>query len=36
MKVIGITGKSGSEKTTFASLLAKKLNCKQYIGGNEQ
>lgn len=28
MKVIGITGKSGSGKTTFASLLAKELKCK--------
>lgn len=28
MKVIGITGKSGSGKSTFASLLAQKLNCK--------
>lgn len=28
MKVIGITGKSGSGKTTFASLLSKKLNCR--------
>lgn len=28
MKVIGITGKSGSGKSTFASLLSKKLNCK--------
>ena len=27
MKIIGITGKSGSGKTTFASLLAKKLKC---------
>jgi len=28
MKIIGITGKSGSGKTTFSSLLAQKLNCK--------
>ena len=28
MKVIWITGKSGSGKTTFASLLAKELECK--------
>ena len=28
MKVIGITGKSGSGKSTFASLLSQKLNCK--------
>lgn len=28
MKIIGITGKSGSGKTTFASFLAKKLKCK--------
>ena len=28
MKIIGITGKSGSGKSTFASLLAQKLNCK--------
>ena len=27
MKIIGITGKSGSGKSTFASLLAQKLNC---------
>ena len=27
MKIIGITGKSGSGKSTFASLLSKKLNC---------
>ena len=27
MKIIGITGKSGSGKTTFASLLSQKLNC---------
>lgn len=27
MQIIGITGKSGSGKSTFASLLAKKLNC---------
>ena len=27
MKVIGITGKSGSGKSTFASLLAQKLHC---------
>lgn len=28
MKVIGVTGKSGSGKTTFATLLSQKLNCK--------
>lgn len=28
MKIIGITGKSGSGKSTFASLLANKLKCK--------
>lgn len=28
MEIIGITGKSGSGKTRFASLLSKKLNCK--------
>lgn len=28
MNIIGITGKSGSGKTTFASLLAKELKCK--------
>ena len=28
MKIIGITGKSGSGKTTIASLLSKKINCK--------
>lgn len=28
MKIIGITGKSGSGKTTFAVSLAQKLNCK--------
>lgn len=28
MEIIGITGKSGSGKTTFASLLSKKLNCR--------
>lgn len=27
MKIIGITGKSGSGKSTFASLLSKKLSC---------
>ena len=27
MKIIGITGKSGSGKSFFASLLAQKLNC---------
>ncbi len=27
MKIIGVTGKSGSGKTTFASKLAEKLNC---------
>lgn len=27
MKIIGITGKSGSGKSTFASLLAQKLEC---------
>lgn len=27
MKIIGITGKSGSGKTAFASLLAQKLHC---------
>lgn len=30
MKIIGITGKSGSGKTTFASLLTKKLKC-EYV-----
>lgn len=34
MKIIGVTGKSGSGKTTFASLLAKKLDCK-YIDVDE-
>lgn len=28
MKIIGITGKSGTGKTRFASLLSQKLNCK--------
>ena len=28
MKIIGITGKSGSGKTTFASSLSKKIKCK--------
>lgn len=28
MEIIGITGKSGSGKTTFASLLSKRLKCK--------
>ncbi len=28
MRIVGITGKSGSGKTTFASLLSQKLNCK--------
>lgn len=28
MKIIGITGKSGTGKSTLASLLSKKLNCK--------
>lgn len=27
MNVIGITGKSGSGKTTFASLVSQKVNC---------
>lgn len=27
MKIIGITGKQGSGKTTFSSLLSQKLNC---------
>ncbi len=27
MKIIGITGKSGSGKTTFSTLLSQKLNC---------
>ena len=31
MKVIGITGKTGSGKTKFASLLAKKINCQHII-----
>lgn len=30
MKIIGVTGKSGSGKTTFARSLAKKLNC-EYV-----
>lgn len=30
MKIIGVTGKSGSGKTTFAISLAKKLNC-EYV-----
>ena len=30
MKIIGVTGKSGSGKTTFAKELAKKLNC-EYV-----
>ena len=27
MKIIGITGKSGSGKSFFASILSEKLNC---------
>lgn len=34
MEIIGVTGKSGSGKSTFASLLSEKLNCK-YIDIDE-